>query len=142
MLSGPTCNAAEIAGTAVFRIVVSSDSMKNETATSHGKSLLAASVGEDGEITVLAEPDDVITPSDHAAKKIEKPASPARPQSHHFQSASFSFSNLCSLISHSLRPIFAYNQDHGWGSAGASTRADAQDRPCGHGRLLRLRGAA
>jgi hypothetical protein len=41
-----------MAGTAVFRIVVSSDSMKNATATSHGKSRLleadgASSTGDD-----------------------------------------------------------------------------------------------
>jgi hypothetical protein len=40
MLSGATLSASEIAGTAVFRIVVSSDSIKNATATSHGKSRL------------------------------------------------------------------------------------------------------
>ncbi len=33
MLSGATCNALAIAGSAVFKIVVSSDSMKNATAT-------------------------------------------------------------------------------------------------------------
>ena len=36
MLSGATWSAAAIVGTAVFRIVVSSDSMKNATAISHG----------------------------------------------------------------------------------------------------------
>src|SRR5438270_5470717 len=36
MLSGATLSAAAMVGTAVFRIVVSSDSMKNATATSHG----------------------------------------------------------------------------------------------------------
>ena len=41
MLSGATPRAAEMAGTAVLRIVVSSDSMKNATATSHGRSRLA-----------------------------------------------------------------------------------------------------
>ena len=40
MLSGATLSAAAMVGTAVFRIVVSSDSMKNATATSHGNSLL------------------------------------------------------------------------------------------------------
>ena len=44
MLRGPTLRAAEIAGTAVFRMVVSSDSMNNATATSQGKSRLL--VGE------------------------------------------------------------------------------------------------
>ena len=36
MLNGATLSACAMAGTAVFRIVVSSDSMKNATATSHG----------------------------------------------------------------------------------------------------------
>ena len=40
MLSGATLSAAAMVGTAVFRIVVSSDSMKNATATSHGNSRL------------------------------------------------------------------------------------------------------
>src|SRR5271154_1452713 len=40
MLSGATCSAAAIVGTPVFRIVVSSDSMKNATAISHGSSRL------------------------------------------------------------------------------------------------------
>jgi hypothetical protein len=38
MLSGATLSASAIAGTAVLRMVVSSDSMKNATATSQGKS--------------------------------------------------------------------------------------------------------
>src|SRR6476661_10896997 len=47
MLSGATFNAAAIVGTAVLRIVVSSDSMKKATAISHGSSRLleSASVG-------------------------------------------------------------------------------------------------
>jgi hypothetical protein len=46
MFRGETWSAAEMAGTAVFRIVVSSDSMKNATATSHGKiRLLTAADG-------------------------------------------------------------------------------------------------
>ena len=56
MLRGATPRADEIAGTAVLRIVVSSDSMKKATATSHGRSRLAASdtpvedgLDEDGE---------------------------------------------------------------------------------------------
>ena len=40
MLSGATLSASAMAGTAVFRIVVSSDSMKKATATSHGNSRL------------------------------------------------------------------------------------------------------
>src|SRR5580658_7862614 len=45
MLSGATLSAAAIVGTAVFRIVVSSDSMKNATATSQGTSRKLASLG-------------------------------------------------------------------------------------------------
>jgi hypothetical protein len=37
---GVTASALAITGTAVFRIVVSSDSMKNATATYHGRSRL------------------------------------------------------------------------------------------------------
>src|SRR5450755_4634769 len=44
MLRGGTLSACAMAGTAVFRIVVSSDSMKNPTATSHGTSRLAVSL--------------------------------------------------------------------------------------------------
>jgi hypothetical protein len=56
MLSGATLSAAEIVGTAVFRIVVSSDSMKNATATSHGKSCLLAAAGTDDDDGSLMEP--------------------------------------------------------------------------------------
>src|SRR5579863_3752541 len=41
MLSGGTCRACAMAGTAVFKMVVSSDSMKKPTATSQGSSRLA-----------------------------------------------------------------------------------------------------
>jgi len=40
MLSGATFRAWDTTGTAVFRIVVSNDSMKNATATSHGRTCL------------------------------------------------------------------------------------------------------
>src|SRR5580704_7758369 len=40
MLSGATCSAVAIVGTAVFKIVVSSDSIKNATAISHGTNRL------------------------------------------------------------------------------------------------------
>ena len=43
MLSGGTLSACAMAGTAVFKMVVSSDSMKKPTATSHGSSRLAVS---------------------------------------------------------------------------------------------------
>jgi hypothetical protein len=45
MLRGATPSAEEMAGTAVLRIVVSSDSIKKATATSHGKNRLEASEG-------------------------------------------------------------------------------------------------
>jgi hypothetical protein len=47
MLRGATPSAEEMAGTAVLRIVVSSDSIKKATATSHGTSRLAAAEGAD-----------------------------------------------------------------------------------------------
>ena len=46
MLSGATWSAAAIVGTAVLRIVVSSDSMKNATAISHGSSRLLEAASE------------------------------------------------------------------------------------------------
>src|ERR1700685_3971199 len=45
MLSGATWRAAEMAGTAVFRMVVSSDSIKNATATSQGSRRLLEAAG-------------------------------------------------------------------------------------------------
>ena len=45
-----------MAGTAVFRIVVSSDSMKNATATSHGRSRLLEAAGWGGSDGELARP--------------------------------------------------------------------------------------
>jgi hypothetical protein len=45
MLSGATLSASDMTGTAVFRIVVSSDSMKNATATSQGRSCLLETEG-------------------------------------------------------------------------------------------------
>src|ERR1700726_966626 len=48
MLSGATGSAAAIVGTPVFRIVVSSDSMKNATAISHGRRRLLESASEVG----------------------------------------------------------------------------------------------
>src|SRR5437667_2073968 len=45
MLSGATLSAFAMAGTAVFRTVVSSDSMKKPTATSHGNDCFTESPG-------------------------------------------------------------------------------------------------
>jgi hypothetical protein len=47
MLRGATPRAAEMVGTAVLRIVVSSDSMKKATATSHGRRRLETGDGSD-----------------------------------------------------------------------------------------------
>src|ERR1700722_7418263 len=55
MPSGVTLRASEMAGTAVFGRVVPSDSMKNPTATSHGKSLLLEAEGAAGMEGGLAE---------------------------------------------------------------------------------------
>src|SRR5260370_15209 len=54
MLSGVTSIACAIVGTAVLRIVVSSDCMKKATATSHGNSRLVVSVGVGGGAMVVA----------------------------------------------------------------------------------------
>jgi hypothetical protein len=48
MLSGATLRAPAIAGTAVFRMVVSNDSIKNATATSHGSNRMLEVRGERG----------------------------------------------------------------------------------------------
>jgi hypothetical protein len=44
MLNGGTLSACAIAGTAVFKMVVSKDSMKNPTATNQGSNRLAVAV--------------------------------------------------------------------------------------------------
>jgi hypothetical protein len=44
MLNGAMPSAFAMAGTAVFRIVVSSDCMKKATATNHGKKRFTASI--------------------------------------------------------------------------------------------------
>jgi hypothetical protein len=56
MLRGATPRAEEIAGTAVLRIVVSRDSMKKATATSHGRSRLEVSEGSDEDGGVINRP--------------------------------------------------------------------------------------
>src|ERR1700677_2145770 len=58
MFRGATCKAAAIVGTAVFRIVVSSDSMKNATAMSHGRRRLLASARVGGEVEPATGPDE------------------------------------------------------------------------------------
>jgi len=60
MLSGVTLSASEMAGTAVLRIVVSSDSMKKATATSHGKSRLLEAEGVDETEGKLVEPAELV----------------------------------------------------------------------------------
>jgi hypothetical protein len=61
MLRGATWRAEEIAGTAVLRIVVSSDSMKKATATSHGKRRFDASDGSDEDGFAINGPEVLIT---------------------------------------------------------------------------------
>ena len=60
MLRGATWRAEEIAGTAVFRIVVSSDSMKKATATSHGKMFFEACDLPEGAGSAIDELDGFI----------------------------------------------------------------------------------
>jgi hypothetical protein len=66
MLRGPTWSAAEMAGTAVLRMVVSSDSMKKATATSQGRRRLLATewpgAGEFAGLVALGEAGGVIVP--------------------------------------------------------------------------------
>ena len=54
MLRGATWRAAAIVGTAVLRIVVSNDSIKNATAISHGNRCLLESASEaSGEVALV-----------------------------------------------------------------------------------------
>src|SRR5882724_8759829 len=53
MLSGATPSAFAMVGTAVFRIVVSSDSMKKATATSHGNTRFTDSLGDGAPAGIL-----------------------------------------------------------------------------------------
>src|SRR5439155_12922397 len=63
MLSGATASACAMAGTAVFRIVVSSDSMKKATATSHGNNRFTDSPGAVGGTETALELAGIILPS-------------------------------------------------------------------------------
>jgi|SRR5580658_2157276 hypothetical protein len=56
MLRGATPRAEEIVGTAVLRIVVSKDSIKNATATSHGRSRLEVFEGADEDGGAISGP--------------------------------------------------------------------------------------
>src|SRR5271167_3679934 len=60
MLRGATRSAKDMAGTAVLRIVVSSDSIKKATATSHGKRRLEASEGSNEDGGAINWPDEFI----------------------------------------------------------------------------------
>ena len=55
MLSGTTLSALAITGTAVFRMVASSDSIKKATATSQGSSLLRAELGKECDEVVVID---------------------------------------------------------------------------------------
>jgi hypothetical protein len=60
MLRGATWRAEEMAGTAVLRIVVSSDSVKKATATSHGKRRFDPSDGSDEDGVAINGPEVLI----------------------------------------------------------------------------------
>jgi hypothetical protein len=51
MLSGPTPSAVAMVGAAVLRMVVSSDSIRKATATSHGSNRRVVSAGAAGELS-------------------------------------------------------------------------------------------
>jgi hypothetical protein len=73
MLRGLMPRAAEMAGTAVLRIVVSSDSIKNATATNHGKRRLEVSEESDDDGRTNVGPSCVIfrkLPEGLSAKKL------------------------------------------------------------------------
>ena len=55
MLSGATPSALAMAGTAVFRMVVSRDSMKKATATSHGKILFTDAAGSRRDVEAMQD---------------------------------------------------------------------------------------
>src|SRR5881628_2380491 len=68
MLSGATASAFAMAGTAVFRIVVSSDSMKKATATSHDNNRFTDSPGAAGGTeTALEWAGIILPPADYLA---------------------------------------------------------------------------
>jgi hypothetical protein len=77
MLSGTTWRAAEIAGTAVLRMVVSSDSMKKATATSQGNKRLLATEWPGLEAISLDVLDGVIGRLDHATGRESQARSSA-----------------------------------------------------------------
>src|SRR5881628_368719 len=62
MLSGATASAFAMAGTAVFRIVVSIDSMKKATATSHGNNRFPDAPGAAGGTATALEWAGIILP--------------------------------------------------------------------------------
>src|SRR2546430_16232723 len=62
MLSGATASAFAMAGTAVFRIVVSSDSMKKATATSQGNNRFTDLTGAAGGTETALEWAGIILP--------------------------------------------------------------------------------
>src|ERR1035438_9145209 len=105
MLSGATCKAADTAGTAVFRIVVSSDSMKKATATSHGKTRLQTSEAQGLSPTVFGSVGGFIGWQIVFAAK-------ARQVSAYLVGSAVYLMQFCGLVSvgenralHALRPI-------------------------------------
>src|ERR1017187_7748222 len=77
MLSGATPSALAMAGTAVFRIVVSSDSMKKATATSHGSIRFTAAPGSGDGAETMLDLAGIILVTDSIADR-QDPANPIR----------------------------------------------------------------
>jgi hypothetical protein len=67
MLSGATANALAMAGTAVFKMVVSSDSMKKATATSQGNKRFTDVLGSAGGMETTLEFAKIILVADSIA---------------------------------------------------------------------------
>src|ERR1700678_2037910 len=71
MLRGATPRAEEMAGTAVLRIVVSSDSINKATATSQGRRRLAASEGPDEDGGAIGGPAEFICRKPRKASPLQ-----------------------------------------------------------------------
>src|SRR5580704_17423596 len=78
MLSGAIRRAAATVGTAVLRMVVSSDSMKNATATSQGTTRLTASEIGGAWLGPAGAATDKVRPAPAAVESATRPAARAR----------------------------------------------------------------
>src|SRR5690242_15323333 len=70
MLRGATWSAAAIAGTAVFRIVVSSDSINTAIATNHGRTRLVEWLGKSWDGIDESQPERVLRTGKSSASKL------------------------------------------------------------------------